>query len=109
MELQNALFWIWLAEALGAGNRDVKRLLQVYDGPYAVYHAEDGEIAQVEGISDSTKAKLQSKSLERASQILDLCERQSIGILQAGKLHLRKCCFQNPYSRVRQTIRCFRN
>ena len=81
MELQNALFWIWLAEALGAGNRDVKRLLQVYDGPYAVYHAEDGEIAQVEGISDSTKAKLQSKSLERASQILDLCERQSIGIL----------------------------
>lgn len=81
MELQNALFWIWLAEALGAGNRDVKRLLQVYDGPYAVYHAEEQELAAVDGISDSTKAKLQGKSLERASQILDLCERQGIGIL----------------------------
>lgn len=81
MELQNALFWIWLAEALGPGNRDVRQLLTAHDGPYSIFHAEEQEIAKTEGISDSTKAKLQSKSLDRASQILDLCEQSGMRIL----------------------------
>lgn len=81
MTVANALFWIWLAEAMGPGNRDVKHLFDVYDSPYQIFHADEREIAQLDKVSDSTKEKLNCKSLDRASKILDICEKLEIGIL----------------------------
>lgn len=81
MEMENALFWIWLAEAMGPGTRDVKHLFDIYENPYQVFCADEREISQLDKISDSTKAKLNNKNLDRASRILDICEKLNIGIL----------------------------
>ncbi|MBQ5833472.1 MAG: DNA-processing protein DprA [Clostridia bacterium] len=81
MEMENALFWIWLAEALGPGTRDVKHVFDVYENPYQVFCADEREIAQLDKVSASAKAKLNQKSLDRASRILDICEKLNIGIL----------------------------
>ena len=40
----DALFWIWLAERLGAANRDFKTLIGLYGTPYDIFHAEESEI-----------------------------------------------------------------
>ena len=78
------LFWIWLAEALGAGNRDFGRLIALYETPYEIFLAEEAEIERIPEISPRTVRALADKSLQRATEILDTCEKQGIGILPYG-------------------------
>lgn len=78
---ENALFWIWLSEALGAANRDFRTLITMYEGPYELFHAEEEELERIPNITERTKHALASKSLERATEILDRCQRQGIGVL----------------------------
>ena len=78
------LFWIWLSEALRAKNRDFRRLIALYEGPYELFHAEDAEIERIEGITPRTAEALMQKDLRRATEILDTCEQKGIGILPFG-------------------------
>lgn len=80
MKQGDGLFWIWLSEALGAGNRDFRVLISMYENPYDLFHAEESELERLE-ISPRTKKVLADKDLKHASEVLDLCERQGIGIL----------------------------
>ncbi len=84
MKSEEALFWIWLSEALGAGSTAFRRLIGLYDSPYDVFHADAAEIDRIEGLSDRVRASLADKSLVRASEILDICERSGIGVLTYG-------------------------
>ncbi|MBR2019569.1 MAG: DNA-processing protein DprA [Clostridia bacterium] len=78
---ENALFWIWLSEALGAANRDFKTLIDLYEGPYELFHVEEEELDRVQNISERTRSALANKSLQRATEVMDCCERFGIGIL----------------------------
>ena len=78
---KDMLFWIWLSEALGAASRDFSALIKLYDSPYDLFYADDDEIERIEEIADRTKEKLANKDLQRATDILDRCERLKIGIL----------------------------
>ena len=78
---ENALFWIWLSEALGAANRDFRTLITLYDSPYEIFHAEEEELERIPEISERTKTVLADKSLQRATEILDRCQQRGIGIL----------------------------
>ena len=81
MRQRDMLFWIWLSERLGAGNRDFRKLISLYESPYDLYHTEDAELERIKALSPQTLKALADKDLQRATEILDLCEHIGIGIL----------------------------
>ncbi|MBQ9773173.1 MAG: DNA-processing protein DprA [Clostridia bacterium] len=84
MKSKDLLFWIWLAEALGAGSTGFRILIELYENPYELFHAEESEIERIPKLSERVKAALCDKSLHRATQILECCEQSGIGILAWG-------------------------
>ncbi len=84
MRHRDLLFWIWLAEQLGAGNKEFPRLISLYENPYDIFHAEEAELERIEGLSSRTVRVLADKNLEAATRILDACEQLGIGILPYG-------------------------
>ena len=81
MRQNDVLFWIWLAEALGAANSDFRKIIELYESPYDVFVAEAEELERRAGLREKTVADLSDKSLTRASKILDSCERLGIGLM----------------------------
>ena len=75
------LFWIWLADRLGAQSRDFRRLISLYDNAYEIFHTEDTELDRVDGLSPYTRSAIANKDLSRASDIMARCERGNIGVL----------------------------
>ncbi|MBQ9784724.1 MAG: DNA-processing protein DprA [Clostridia bacterium] len=90
MKSKELLFWIWLSEALGAGTKSFLKLIELYESPYELFHAEEAEIERIEGLSDRVRASLCDKSLSRATQILEACERLDIGIVTWADAHYPK-------------------
>ena len=80
MRQNETLFWIWLAEALGAANSDFRRLIETYETPYEVFEAEGAKLECLH-LKEKTVASLSDKGLQRASEILDACERLGIGVM----------------------------
>lgn len=81
MKTNDTLFWVWLSEALGAGNRDFKRLIHFYKSPYEIFNAEESELERVPDIAQKTVLRLCDKGLSRATDILEACEKLGIGVL----------------------------
>ena len=81
MKSKDTLYWIWLSDALGAGSSAFRRIISLFDTPFDVFRAEETEIEQVSGLTERAKRALCDKSLERATEILDQCQREGIGIL----------------------------
>ena len=84
MKSKELLFWIWLAENLGAAPRDFKHLYSLNDSPYEFFRMEESEIEPLVGISSKTKQALANKDLRRASDILARCEREGYGVVTYG-------------------------
>ena len=81
MRQKEKLFWIWLAEALGAGSRAFRILIDLYDSPYEMFLLEEAELERIPGLSARVINALSDKSLGRATQIMEICEKNAIGIL----------------------------
>ncbi len=75
------LYWIWLAEALGAGNQDVRNLLAFSSSPYELFRMSAEEIDRIPDIGKRTRRGLSEKSLARAVDIVARCEQSGIEIL----------------------------
>jgi len=92
------LFWVWLSEALGAANNDFSKLISMYESPYDIFLAEDAEIERIEGLSPRTVRALSDKDLQRATEIMDACERAKIEILPYGSQGYPRslCDLKNP-------------
>lgn len=80
MRQNETLFWIWLAEALGAANSDFRRLIEVYETPYEMFEADAEQLERLH-LKEKTVASLSDKGLQRASEILDACEQLGIGVM----------------------------
>ena len=81
MKSKDTLYWIWLSEALGAGSSAFRRLISLYDTPFEIFRTEETELEQVPGLTERAKRALCDKSLQYATEILDKCEREGIGVL----------------------------
>ena len=81
MKSKDTLYWIWLSNALGAGSSAFRRVISLFDTPFDVFRAEETDIEQVSGLTERAKRALCDKSLECATEILDLCQREGIGVL----------------------------
>ena len=75
------LYWVWLAESLGAGNRYVTRLMDFFGSAYNVYNATEEELIRSGCLGESAASKLADKSLKKAYAIIDYCAINNIGIL----------------------------
>ena len=84
MRHRDLLFWIWLAERLGAASREFPKLISLYENPHEIFLAETSELERIEGLSRCTVEALSDKSLEQATRILDACEQLRIGVLSYG-------------------------
>ncbi len=81
MKSKDTLYWIWLSVALGAGSSAFRRLISLYDTPFDIFRAEEAELEQIPDLTERAKRALCDKSLERATEILDRCEKEGIGVL----------------------------
>ena len=81
MKSKDTLYWIWLSEALGAGSSAFRRLISLYDTPFDVFCAEETELEQIPNLTERAKRALCDKSLGRATEILDQCQREGIGVI----------------------------
>jgi len=61
-----------------------RRLITFYDSPYEIFHAEESEIERIPDLSARVQKALSDKSLQRATEIVESCERNGIGILTWG-------------------------
>ena len=95
MKSKDTLYWIWLSEALGSGSSAFRRLISLYDTPFDIFRAEDEDIDQIPDLTERAKRALCDKSLQRATEILDQCEKEGIGIL---------CYDEDAYPRVLREI-----
>ncbi len=81
MKSKDTLYWIWLSVALGAGSSAFRRLISLYDTPFDIFRAEESELEQIPNLTERAKRALCDKNLEHATEILDTCEREGIGVL----------------------------
>ncbi len=78
---KDLLFWLWLSSALGPASRDFRTLIELYENPYDLFHADENELERIPSIAGRTREKLANKDLTEATEILDACQRLGIGIL----------------------------
>ncbi len=75
------IFWVWLSEALGAGNKSFRRVIGLYESAYDLFHAEESEIEHISDLSERARRALCDKSLEHASGIIDQCQKLGITVI----------------------------
>jgi DNA processing protein len=71
-------YWIWLTTRRGLGLQGTLRLLDAFGDPARVYFADPAEYRQ---FSQAAQASLLDKSLDRAEEILGLCDSLGIRLL----------------------------
>jgi len=73
--------WIWLATRPHVNEQVKVELVRHFQDPEAVYFADSGAYAQIEGLSEEGRAALSDKNLSEAEKILRDCRRENLGIL----------------------------
>lgn len=85
MTADERLYWIWLAEALGAGNRSFVTLIEKFGTARDIYVTPLDELGLGELFPERTahtlENKLRVRELDRADEILSNCERYGITIV----------------------------
>ena len=75
------LYWIWLAERLGAGSRHFVPLIEKFASPFEVYNLPEDELVLSGCVPEDVAHRLSNKNLDRACEIMDGCVKNNIGIL----------------------------
>lgn len=79
---ESLLYWIWLSQLTGIGPVTAKALLDALKTPENIYEACKEDLTYIHGIGNATaELILNSKSLYKAEDILNKCERSDIKIL----------------------------
>ena len=76
------VYWIWLSQINGIGPVSAKVLLNVFKTPQNIYKATKCELVDIHGIGNITADIIyNSKSLVKAEEIVNKCEKLNIGVL----------------------------
>ncbi len=82
---EELLYWIWMAEACGAGNRLGMTLLRKFGTVQKIYRQKPADVQNWKFLNNGEKKNtldmLENKSLDRAEQILEKCTRLGIRLL----------------------------
>ncbi len=75
-------YLIWLSQIKGVGPVLQKKLLEAFESPEAVFHADKAELMSVPGVGAATADSIfNSQSLEKAEGILEKAGKLKINIL----------------------------
>ena len=75
-------YWIWLSLLPYIGPVTANRLLEHFEDPSRVYHAEIPELVKVKGITGrQVQSIAENKSLDHIWKLMDSCEQNDISIL----------------------------
>ncbi len=98
MESLDLRYWIWLAEACGAGSRCADLLLAAFSNDAkAVFDADADRLSAFEELSDKVYQALCKKDLSEAEKIENYCKRNRISLL---------CPAHKAYPNKLRAIRC---
>ena len=79
------VYWIWLSQINGIGSVIAKALVNSFKTPQDIYKATKYELVKTQGKGNATaEIILNSKSLAKAEEILNKCEKLNISILTYG-------------------------
>ena len=73
--------WIWFADRRDADLNSKAEIIERFGSAEAVFNAPAGALAALEGVSERSAEALKERSLERAEEIIRLCEEKSIQII----------------------------
>ena len=77
-----ALYMLWLSLTFGIGPVAVRKLLEHFSDPYAVYRADYEDLIKVKGIGKTAASSLvKSRSLRAAEAVIEKCDKQNIKIM----------------------------
>jgi len=96
MRLEEEIYWIWLAEACGAGKRLGNLLLDVYGDAMQVYKADPAKLEKyadkwTKRDVESAKQILSQKDLKNAERIYQTCREKGISILPCASVSFPDC------------------
>ena len=75
-------YWVWLTQIPHIGPVLSNRLLEKFKNPVEIYHAKEKSLLFVKGINTKHIESIQnSRSLEKAEEILAKCQKYGISIL----------------------------
>ena len=78
----DALLWIWLSLACGAGSPAAEPILRLYgDDLRPLYEADAQTLEEIEGLTTAVVQALLDKNLQCAEQILTYCRSNGVGLL----------------------------
>ena len=75
------LYWVWLAQRLGAGSKYLTEVLSRFGSPFEVYRADEDSIVGENRDMRSWQKALCDKNLEEAMSICRSCERLGVDIV----------------------------
>ncbi len=92
---RDLLYWVWLAETLGAGSRRLPELLNRFGTAFDIYRADDTEL---EGFDKKRGRSLTDKNLATANAICQRCEALGVDIVSIAdpRYPTRLRAIQNP-------------
>lgn len=73
--------WIWLQETLGAGSNKLQALLSCFEGPEAVFEADEEALRRAGCLRDADLQKLLRRDLRPAEEIMEACRQSGYGIV----------------------------
>ncbi|MGI6030218.1 MAG: DNA-processing protein DprA [Eubacteriales bacterium] len=81
--MENLLYYIWFAEAMGPGNRKAALLLSEEENPYRIYAMSSEQLAKAFSVELSRQElwALSRKDTSRAAYYLEFCRRKRVDIL----------------------------
>lgn len=90
---ENAVYWIWLANALGYDNLKVKKLCEMYDDISQFYNGGEREWRFCGIFTHSELLKLKSVKLSSSQEILSKCKKLGYSVLAIDDESYPECLF----------------
>ena len=79
--MSNTVYWIWLSLACTPGTATFPRLIEKFGNAKNIYDADEKSIARCIDPRSSDRSKLTDKSLDKANEIFEFCDKKGIGML----------------------------
>ena len=74
-------YWLWLAHRPNLNDHQKLLLLQSFQTPEEVYHADPAEFQYFSGITAQGRSALAEKNLAPFQAVLEYCQRERIRLL----------------------------
>lgn len=80
--MSDLVYWIWLSLSCTPDTSTFPKLIGKFKTAKAVYEADEREISKCISFKNSDRTSLFNKNLDRATEIMNFCQKHNVGILK---------------------------